>query len=442
MTPVILQRFDWLELDENARRTALERPAIRGQAEILAQVSETIAAVRRDGDAALLRLTEQFDGVRLTELSVSEAEVAAAERSIAPAARAAISTAMENIRVFHAAQIAGPVRVETVPGVVCERITRPIRAVGLYVPAGSAPLPSTVLMLAVPARLAGCRVRVMCTPARSDGRADPAVVYAARACGVDRIFKLGGMQAIAAMAYGTHSIPKVDKIFGPGNAWVTAAKQTVALDPAGAAIDMPAGPSEVMVIADVGANPRFVGMDLLSQAEHGPDSQVSLVTTDANLIERVRTEIRSALPALPRRDIIGRALAHSIAIVIPTLDQAVDVANQYAPEHLILHVDEPRRWAGLIESAGSVFLGPWTPESVGDYCSGTNHVLPTYGYARAYSGLSVADFERRMTMQELTPAGLAALAPTVTALARLEGLEAHAAAVRVRLAGAGAARHE
>jgi histidinol dehydrogenase len=288
-------------------------------------------------------------------------------------------------------------------------------------------------MLAVPAAIAGGAIRVLCTPPRADGRADPAVVVAARRCGIRRIFKVGGAQAIAAMAYGTATIPKVDKIFGPGNAWVTAAKQRVAQDPAGAALDMPAGPSEVMVIADAAADPRFVALDLLSQAEHGPDSQVVLVTTAPELVPRVRAEITAVLTALPRRDIIRQSLAHSAAVRVDTLAEAAEVANRYAPEHLILQVTEPRRLLASIDAAGSVFLGAWTPEAVGDYCSGTNHVLPTYGYARAYSGLAVADFERRMTVQELTRQGLAGLAPTVTTLAQLEGLAAHAAAVQVRL---------
>ena len=425
-----LKRVEWRLLDEPARHATLERPTLRTGAEIAAQVGRIIGEVRQDGDAALERLTAALDGVRLSCLRVSAEEVTAAEEAIGPGARSAIAAAITNIQRFHAAQTTAPLRVETIPGVVCERVVRPIRAVGLYVPAGTAPLPSTAMMLAIPAQLAGCSVRVMCTPPRQDGRADPAVVVAARACGISDIFKIGGAQAIAAMAFGTASIPKVDKIFGPGNAWVTAAKQAV--DPAGAALDMPAGPSEVMVIADDGANAKFVALDLLSQAEHGPDSQVILVTTAASLVERVSTEIDAALPALPRREIIRQSLAHSAAIVVTDLDEAMDVANRYAPEHLIMQIAEPRRWADRVQSAGSVFLGPWTPESVGDYCSGTNHVLPTYGYARAYSGLSVADFQRRMTLQELTPAGLAALAPTVEALAGLEGLEAHAEAVRVR----------
>lgn len=431
----LLTRVDWSVLDEAGRRSLLERPAVRGGAGLPAAVADIIGEVRSQGDAALLRLTAKLDGVTLRELTVSDAEAAAAQRELDPAAARAIDVAIRNVRAFHAAQQSQPVRVETVPGVVCERVVRPLRAVGLYVPAGRAPLPSTAIMLGVPAALAGCPIRVLCTPPRPDGRADPAVVVAARACGVQQIFKVGGAQAVAAMAYGTATVPKVDKIFGPGNAWVTAAKQAVALDPAGAALDMPAGPSEVMVVADAGANPRFVALDLLSQAEHGPDSQVLLVTTASDMVDRVRAEIDAALPGLSRRDIMAESLLHGAAIVVASLAEAVDVANRYAPEHLILQVAEPRRWIDGIWSAGSVFLGPWTPESVGDYCSGTNHVLPTYGHARAYSGLSVADFQRHMTLQEASAAGLAALAPTVETLAGLEGLAAHAAAVRVRTGG-------
>jgi histidinol dehydrogenase len=433
MSTALLRRLDWATAEESARTRALERPAVRAGAEVAAGVAALIAEVRRDGDAALLRLAERFDGARLVSLEVTPAEAAAARASLPPAAIAAIEAAIANVRHFHAAQAAPPVRVETVPGVVCERVARPIGAVGLYVPAGSAPLPSTAIMLAVPAGLAGCPVRVLCTPPRPDGRADPAVVTAALACGVTRIFKAGGAQAVAAMAYGTQSVPKVAKIFGPGNAWVTTAKQAVAADPAGAALDMPAGPSEVMVVADEGADPAFVALDLLSQAEHGADSQVLLVTTDPTLVPRVQAAIGSALEGLARRDVIVAALDHASAIVTGSIAEAIEVANRYAPEHLILQVAEPRRWVEDVSTAGSVFLGPWTPESVGDYCSGANHVLPTYGYARAYSGLSVADFQRRMTLQELTRQGLATLAPTVAALAGLEGLGAHAAAVEVRL---------
>ena len=430
-----LNRIDWPALSEAERDQALMRPAVAAGPEITAQVAALIDEVRRDGDAALLRLTREFDAVGLDAVRVGEEEAVAAHAEMSGAALDAIDIAIRNVEAFHRAQLADPVRVETFPGVVCERQTRPINAVGLYVPAGSAPLPSTAIMLAVPASLANCPVRIVCTPPRPDGRADPAVVAAARACGIDTIFKVGGAQAVAAMAYGTESVPKVDKIFGPGNAWVTAAKQAVAADAHGAALDMPAGPSEVMVIADADADPRFVALDLLSQSEHGPDSQAMLVCTDSALVASVEREIGRAVESLPRRLIIEQSLQHAAAILVNDVEQAFAVANRYAPEHLIVQVENARQFVELIINAGSVFLGPWTPESVGDYCSGTNHVLPTYGYARNYSGLSVVDFQKQVTFQELSRAGLEGLAPTVQTLAGLEGLDAHAQAVTVRLGG-------
>lgn len=431
---------DWTALDDVARSLVLQRPAVQLSDSIRNRVSEIVNRVRAEGDSALLGFAAELDGAKLDSLRVDADEVKAAAAEVSADARQAIATAIANVTRFHAAQDAAPIRVETVPGVICERISKPLRAVGLYVPAGTAPLPSTAIMLAVPSGIAGCPVRIMCTPPRPDGRADPAVVTAAWACGIREIYKVGGAQAIAAMAYGTATVPKVVKIFGPGNAWVTAAKTLVAADPAGAALDMPAGPSEVMVIADRNANPRFVALDLLSQAEHGPDSHVVLVCTDQALVSAVQAEIDRALPGLPRRDTIRAALTHAVAVIVPTLADAVTVANDYAPEHLILQTAEPRALAAGVDTAGSVFIGEWTPESVGDYCSGTNHVLPTYGYARAYSGLSVADFQRRMTLQEATLPGLRTLAPTVRTLAQLEGLDAHAQAVATRLEQASSGR--
>jgi histidinol dehydrogenase len=338
------------------------------------------------------------------------------------------------VRAFHAALAPAPLAVEVMPGVRCERVTRPIGAVGLYVPAGSAPLPSTVIMLAVPAQLAGCPQRILCTPPGQQGGADPAVLAAAELCGIDTVFKIGGAQAIAALAYGTHSVPKVDKIFGPGNAWVTAAKQLVAADPQGAALDLPAGPSEVLVIADAFARPEFVAADLLAQAEHDPLSQALLVTDSATLAAAVASAVTAQARRLARQAILERSLLASRCLVVADLPTAFAVANEYAPEHLILQVREPRSWLESVRSAGSVFLGEWSPEPLGDYCSGTNHVLPTYGYARAYSGLSTLDFVKRITVQELSPAGLGALGPTAALLAHLEGLDAHANAVALRLA--------
>ncbi|MFQ5635961.1 MAG: histidinol dehydrogenase [Gammaproteobacteria bacterium] len=435
-----MQQIVWAEMDEEARVAALARPAVTRNPDLDERVADIIAAVRAGGDAALIELTARFDGVDLESLRVGSEEFAAAGAQIGAEARAAIAVAIDNVEKFHAAQLAGPVRVETVPGVLCERITRPIRAVGLYVPAGSAPLPSTVVMLAVPGRLAAGPTRVIGPPPRGDGRADPGVLVAAQMCGVDAVYKVGGAQAIAALAYGTASIPKVDKIFGPGNSWVTAAKTAVAADPGGAAFDMPAGPSEVMVVADASANPRFVALDLLSQAEHGADSQPVLVCTDARFGDAVAAEIEAALVDLPRRAIIERSLGNALRILVDDVESGLGVANRYAPEHLILQVINARQYIDSIDNAGSIFVGEWAPESVGDYCSGTNHVLPTYGFARSYSGLSVGDFQKQLTVQELSRAGLERLAPTVRTLATLEGLDAHAAAVAARLTEAGATR--
>lgn len=428
-----MKQVVWQELDPEGREALLRRPALAQDESLQAEVARILERVRRDGDQALTELTEELDGVKLSTLRVAEDEFSAAEAALSPRQRDALAAAAANIRTFHEAQLPEPIVVETVPGVVCERVTRPIQSVGLYVPAGSAPLPSTALMLAIPAALAGCRTRLLCTPPQADGRADPAVLTAARSCGVQQVFKLGGAQAIAAMAYGTESVPKVQKIFGPGNTWVTAAKAQVAQDPLGAARDLPAGPSELLVIADDTANPAFVAADLLSQAEHGPDSQVLLVTTSAAICARTLAELKTQQESLSRRDIVSQSLESSVAIFVDNLATAVEVANLYAPEHLILQVENPRTWLDGIQAAGSVFLGPWAPETVGDYCSGTNHVLPTYGFARAYSSLGVNDFLRSMTVQELTPAGLEAVGPIAETLADLEGLDAHSRAVRQRL---------
>jgi len=428
-----MKQVVWQELDPEGREALLRRPALAQDERLQAEVARILERVRRDGDQALTELTEELDGVKLSTLRVAEDEFSAAEAALSPRQRDALAAAATNIRTFHEAQLPEPIVVETVPGVVCERVTRPIQSVGLYVPAGSAPLPSTALMLAIPAALAGCRTRLLCTPPQADGRADPAVLTAARSCGVQQVFKLGGAQAIAAMAYGTESVPKVQKIFGPGNTWVTAAKAQVAQDPLGAARDLPAGPSELLVIADDTANPAFVAADLLSQAEHGPDSQVLLVTTSAAICARTLAELKTQQESLSRRDIVSQSLESSVAIFVDNLATAVEVANLYAPEHLILQVENPRTWLDGIQAAGSVFLGPWAPETVGDYCSGTNHVLPTYGFARAYSSLGVNDFLRSMTVQELTPAGLEAVGPIAETLADLEGLDAHSRAVRQRL---------
>lgn len=428
----------WKLLSHPERQAALARPTQDTRAQVAAQAAAIIAAVRQDGDAAVRSLTERFDGVRVDSLAVSPEEFAAARLEVRTQDRQAIEVARANVLRFHVAQAPQAIQVETQPGVRCERIIRPIPAVGLYVPAGSAPLPSAVIMLAVPAQIAGCPDVVLCTPPGPDGRANAAVLFAAELCGVSRVFKVGGAQAIAALAYGTDSIPKVDKIFGPGNAWVTAAKQQVAADPLGAACDLPAGPSEVLVIADDSARPDFVAADLLAQAEHDVKSQAILVTPSETLAQAVAAATADQARQLSRRSILDVALAASRCIVVPSLDVAFEVANQYAPEHLILEIEEPRRALSQVHNAGSIFLGAWSPEPMGDYCSGTNHVLPTYGYARAYSGLSVLDFVKRMTVQELSAEGLRRLGPVAVCLARLEGLDAHASAVTRRLAVLGA----
>ena len=428
-----LQVLEWSALDAAQRAQALARPAAGERQGVAEAVREIVTAVRQRGDAALREFAERFDGGAPASLRVPASEVDAAVERIGPVARSALERAAANVRRFHEAQRLAPLSIETSPGVRCERIVRPIGAVGLYVPAGSAPLPSALIMSAVPAAIAGCARRVLCTPPGRDGRVDPAILAAARVCDVDEIYAVGGAQAIAALAYGTESIPRVDKIFGPGSAWVTAAKQLVAADPAGAALDLPAGPSEVLVIADDTARPDFVAADLLAQAEHDPLSQAILLTPSRSLALRVAQEVGRQASALSRAQVLAASVAQSRAIVVSDVAEAVAISNDYAPEHLILEVAGAREWLDAVTSAGSVFLGHWTPEPMGDYCSGTNHVLPTYGYARAYSGLSLLDFVRRITVQEITPAGLRDLGPTAETLAGLEGLDAHAAAVRLRL---------
>jgi histidinol dehydrogenase len=426
--------FDWSTLSERERRAALARPAQESRADIAKVAADVINTVRQQGDDALRAYTQRFDGVALDSLAVTRGEFSAARKELSATQVAALERAIDNVSRFHQAQMPQPFATETMPGVQCERIIRPIQAVGLYVPAGSAPLPSAVVMLAIPARIAGCPQRMLCTPPNRQGHANAAVLVAAELCGIETVFKVGGAQAIAALAYGTQSIPKVDKIFGPGNAWVTAAKQLAANDPAGAACDMPAGPSEVLVVADDSARPDFVAADLLAQAEHDAQAQAILVTSSRALAEATTQAIQTQLAGLSRRAILEQSLASSRCIVVATLDEAIDVANHYAAEHLILEVREPRRWLPRIHNAGSIFLGAWSPEPMGDYCSGTNHVLPTYGYARAYSGLSVLDFVKGVTVQELSPAGLRNLGPTAITLAEMEGLDAHANAVKRRLA--------
>ncbi|BEI23425.1 histidinol dehydrogenase [Vibrio fluvialis] len=419
----------WQSLSETQQDSILERPAIAESANITAAVSEVIAKVRAEGDAALLELTAKFDRVTPESIRVTQDEIDAASERLSDEMKQALEQAYTNIAKFHKAQKPQPIKVETMPGVVCEQVTRAINKVGLYIPGGSAPLPSTVLMLGVPAQIAGCRKVVLCSPPPI---ADE-ILYVAKLCKIDEVYNVGGGQAIAAMAYGTETVAKVDKIFGPGNAYVTEAKRQVSNDFRGAAIDMPAGPSEVLVIADETADPDFIAADLLSQAEHGPDSQVVLVTPSPVVADKVTDAVQKQLKELSRSGIAEKALASSLIIIAESLTQAVSISNFYGPEHLIVQTKNPRELVPLLDNAGSIFLGDWSPESVGDYASGTNHVLPTYGYTRTYSSLGLADFSKRMTVQELSAEGLQTLAPTVVAMANAEGLDAHKRAVTIRV---------
>lgn len=426
--------IDWSRLDAAQRRELLRRPsAVPGQG-IREAAARILDQVRSDGDAALRALTRRFDGIELESLRVSAEQFDAAEAGIDPDLKQALTEARDRIEAWHRAGMAADFEIETAPGVRCGRLLRPIDRVGLYVPAGSAPLPSTALMLGVPARLAGCRQIVLCTPPRRDGRADPAVLAAARLTGIQTVFALGGAQAIAAMAYGTESVPKCEKLFGPGNAYVDAAKQLVAQDPEGAAIDLPAGPSEVLVIADAGADPAFVAADLLSQAEHGADSQVILISDSRALLEAVAVELARQGSQLPRAGIAAKAMAAARSILAANLEEAFALSNDYAPEHLILALRQPRRWLDRVAAAGSVFLGDYAPEALGDYCSGTNHVLPTGGAARACGGVSVASFQKAISVQEVSAEGLRAIGPCAARIARAESLLAHERAVTLRLA--------
>ncbi len=419
----------WQSLSEEQQDAILERPAIAEGANITAAVADVIAKVRTQGDAALLELTEKFDRVKPESIRVPSKEINAASERLSAEMKQALEQAYSNIAKFHKAQKPQPFKVETQPGVMCEQVTRPIQKVGLYIPGGSAPLPSTVLMLGVPAKIAGCRKVVLCSPPPI---ADE-ILYVAKLCGIDEVYNVGGGQAVAAMAYGTKSVSKVDKIFGPGNAYVTEAKRQVSNDFRGAAIDMPAGPSEVLVIADETADPDFIAADLLSQAEHGPDSQVVLVTPSPIVADQVTDAVQRQLKALSRADIAQKALASSLIIISESITQAVSISNYYGPEHLIVQTKNPRELLPLLDNAGSIFLGDWSPESAGDYASGTNHVLPTYGYTRTYSSLGLADFSKRMTVQELSAEGLQNLAPTVVTMAEAEGLDAHKRAVTIRV---------
>ena len=429
-----LNLLNWNALDEAGQRAALRRATQDSAAAVRLGVGKIIARVRLEGDAALRKYSRLLDRAALDDFAVGQAEFDAAEASLDASLKAAILDAAERIETFHRDSGLHEYAVETAEGVECRRIVRPIERVGLYIPAGSAPLPSTMLMLGVPARIAGCREVVVCTPPRTDGTADPTVLFAARRCGATRVFNLGGAQAIAAMALGTDSVPACDQLFGPGNAWVTEAKRQVSTVEGGPAIDMPAGPSEVLVIADSGANPAFVAADLLSQAEHGPDSQVILLSDCPTLIARTAAELAAQLSRLPREAIAREALSRSRLIRVESIEQAFDVSNRYAPEHLILALREPDAWLDRVLAAGSVFLGDYAAEALGDYCSGTNHVLPTGGASRAWSGLSVGSFQTAISVQKVSSTGLRRIGPSAVRIAEAEGLQAHASAVTLRIA--------
>ncbi len=432
-----MRRFSWSALSAEEKNRLLRRPALEERPGLGEAVRGILAEVRAGRDKAVLKLTEAHDRVRLSRLQVTPKELEEAKAQVDTVVLQAMKRAVAQLETFHRAQLPKTIDLETSPGIRCQRQWRAVERVGLYVPAGSAPLPSTVLMLGVPSALAGCGTRVLCSPPRFDGTIDPHILVAAALCGITTIFKIGGAQAVAAMAYGTESVPKVDKIFGPGNAWVTQAKIQVAQDPEGAAYDMPAGPSEVLVLADATADPDFVAADLLSQAEHGADSQVVLVATDSGVITEVEKALAAQLEKLPRHELARQALEKGFAVEVRDVAEALDVSNAYAPEHLIVQLRDPGSIVSRIQNAGSVFLGPWSPESVGDYASGTNHVLPTYGFARTYGGLSVESFLKQITFQELTENGLRDIGPVVETLAAIEGLEAHRQAVSLRLAKLG-----
>lgn len=425
--------YEWAELDDGQKRNVLKRARQEENGNIRAAAQAIIDDVRARGDDAVLEYSRKFDRLASDDIRIPPITITRAIEEISEQARQAIDTAFDNIAAFHRQQGLRACAAETTPGVMCTRIVRPLNTVGLYVPGGSAPLVSTTLMLGIPAMIADCLNVFVCTPMRN-GRIDPHILYAASKCGITQVFGIGGAQAIAAMAYGTATIPKADKIFGPGNAYVTAAKSLVSSDPAGCPLDMPAGPSEVLVIADHTTDPDFAAADLLAQAEHDPMSQTVLVATSRAIVDEIMQQVGIQLAALPRRDIAAAAMENSVAIIASDTTEAIAISNIYAPEHLILCFRGAAKLADLVANAGSVFIGPWATESAGDYTSGTNHVLPTYGYARNYSGLGVEAFQKTITFQSLTEDGLKALAPTIETLANLEGLDAHARAATIRTA--------
>ena len=423
-----MQSFSYADITNNP--SLLARPVLAA-ANLDATVNQILSDIRQRGDTAVKEYTLRFDKIALDQLEVSAAELAEASASLDPVLKKAIQTAKHNIETFHARQQSTPEVIETMPGVFCWRKNVGIDKVGLYIPGGTAPLFSTVLMLGVPAKLAGCNEIVLCSPPGADGKIHPAILFAAQTVGVTRIFKAGGVQAIGAMAYGTESIPRVYKIFGPGNQYVTAAKQMVSRE--NVAIDMPAGPSEVLVCADETADPAFVAADLLAQAEHGTDSQVVLLSFSADLLQAVFAEVARQVALLPRAEITRKALENSVAVAVNSRTEALEIINDYAPEHLILAMADADAFAEQVQNAGSVFIGNYTPESVGDYASGTNHTLPTNGYARAYSGVSLDSFVKKITFQRLTLEGLKNIGPTVETMAIAEELVAHQRAVSIRL---------
>jgi len=427
------QIINWQEISEQQKIDALARPAIADNALLSTQVANILSQVKNQGDKSLFTLTEQFDGIALTSLSVTPEQVKAARLALTDKRLKAINTAYNQIKSFHSAQTPEDITVETCPGVRCTLKTEAIESVGLYIPAGSAPLPSTVLMLGVPAQLTGCSRTVLVCPPDKNGQLANEVLVAAELCGITEIYTIGGAQAIAALAYGTQSIPPVNKVFGPGNRYVTEAKKQLSQQVAGFAIDMPAGPSEVLVLADKDANPAFIAADLLSQAEHGADSQVILLTDSTCLIDNVSLELEKQVAELSRREIAEKALKQSRLILTKDLSQAVEVSNLYGPEHLIVQTENPQALLTNLRNAGSIFVGAYTPESAGDYASGTNHVLPTYGYSKVISSLSLADFSRRYTVQEISKTGLNNLAECIIELTDAEGLDAHQRAVTIRL---------
>ncbi len=428
-----MQRFVWTNLDAPRRIAALARPTAISDAGLVEDVRSILEDVRENGDEALSRLTRKFDGREPDTLEVPFSALEAAWKALPASDQSVIERARRNIKRFHKAQIPAPIEVETEPGVVCRRESRAIETAGLYVPGGTAPLISTLLMLAVPAKVAGVQNRIIVTPPGRDGSVNPVILAAAYRCKVSRLFVVGGAQAIGALAYGTETIPKCDKIFGPGNAWVAAAKSLVAQEAGGPAIDMPAGPSEAMVLADEAADPAFVASDLLSQAEHDTVAQVVCVAATEEVANRIEAEVEAQLSTLPRESIARESLTHGRMIVAEDRPDVIDIVNRYAPEHLIVQLRDPDTYVGAIRNAGSIFLGPWTPESVGDYASGTNHTLPTYGAARAYSGVTLESFIKYISIQKLTKSGLKRLGPVVERLAEMEGLEAHKRAVSLRL---------